>query len=67
MTKYNIYIFKGIPVYRTSGLEVRKMSLRKCFNEVVTHSYDIKEMTVKDIFNAVGNKTVFYYLLCICK
>ena len=72
--KYNVYIFTGIPDYRTSGsVEVQKMSLLECFNKVFTKyyernmkdffdkgfSYDIKEMTVKDIFDAVGNKTVF--------
>ena len=74
MTKYNVYIFTGIPDYGTSGsVEVKKMSLLECFNKVFTKyyernmkdffdkgfSYDIKEMTVKDIFDAIGNKTVF--------
>ena len=74
MTEYNVYIFSGIPNYRTSGaVKVQKMSLLECFNKVFVNfydnsmktffnsgfSYDIKEMTVKDIFNAVGNKTVF--------
>lgn len=74
MTEYNVYIFTGIYIYRLSGaVEVQKMSLLKCFEDVFsTHyernmkaffdrsfSYDIKKMTVKDIFNAVGNKTVF--------
>ena len=74
MTKYNVYIFTGIPDYGTSGsVEVKKMSLTECFNKVFNKyyernmkdffdkgfSYDIKEMTVKDIFDAVGNKTVF--------
>ena len=72
--KYNVYIFAGIPSYGTSGsVEVQKMSLMKCFNKVFSayyernmrdflarsFSYDIKKMTVKDIFDAVGNKTVF--------
>ena len=72
--KYNVYIFTGIPSYGTSGsVEVQKMSLMKCFNKVFSSyyernmrdflarsfSYDIKKMTVKDIFDAVGNKTVF--------
>ena len=74
MTKYNVYIFTGIPDYGTSGsVEVQKMSLLECFENVFTKyyernmkdffdkgfSYDIKEMTVKDIFDAIGNKTVF--------
>ena len=72
--KYNVYIFTGIPDYRTSGsVEVKKMSLLECFEDVFSayyernmrdflarsFSYDIKKMTVKDIFDAVGNKTVF--------
>ena len=72
--KYNVYIFNGIPDYGTSGsVEVQKMSLLECFENVFSKyyernmkdffdrsfSYDIKQMTVKDIFNAVGNKTVF--------
>ena len=72
--KYNVYIFTGIPSYGTSGsVEVQKMSLMECFENVFnayyernmrdflarSFSYDIKEMTVKDIFDAVGNKTVF--------
>ena len=72
--KYNVYIFAGIPNYGTSGsVKVQKMSLMKCFNKVFSayyernmrdflarsFSYDIKKMTVKDIFDAVGNKTVF--------
>ena len=74
MTKYNVYIFTGIPDYGTSGsVEVQKMNLAECFNKVFTKYYErnmkdffdkgffyaIKEMTVKDIFDAVGNKTVF--------
>lgn len=74
MTKYNIYIFIGIPIHRISGaVKVQKMSLLECFNKVFVtsydnsmktffnrrFSYDIKEMTLKDIFNAVENKTVF--------
>ena len=69
MTKYNVYIFTGIPDYGTSGsVEVQKMSLTECFNKVFNKyyernmkdffdkgfSYDIKEMTVKDIWNAAG-------------
>ena len=72
MKYYNVYIFAGIP--RTSGsVEVQKMSLMECFENVFNayyernmrdflargFSYDIKKMTVKDIFDAVGNKTVF--------
>ena len=72
--KYNVYIFTGISSYGTSGsVEVQKMSLMECFNQVFSayyernmrdflarsFSYDIKKMTVKDIFDAVGNKTVF--------
>lgn len=67
--KYNVYIFTGIPIYRTSGaVEVKKMTLLECFNYYGRNmkdfldrsfSYDIKEMTVKGIFDAVGNKTVF--------
>ena len=72
--KWNVYIFNGIPSYGTSGsVEVQKMSLMECFNKVFNayyernmrdflarrFSYDIKKMTVKDIFDAVGNKTVF--------
>ena len=64
--KWNVYIFNGISSYQ-------KMSLMECFTEVFnayyernmrdflarSFSYDIKKMTVKDIFDAVGNKTVF--------
>ena len=64
--KWNVYIFKGISSYQ-------KMSLLECFENVFnayyernlrdffarSFSYDIKKMTVKDIFDAVGNKTVF--------
>ena len=72
--KYNVYRFTGIPSYGTSGsVEVQKMSLMECFNKVFnaysernmrdflarSFSYDIKKMTVKDIFDAVENKTVF--------
>lgn len=72
--KYNVYIFAGIHNYGTSGsVEVQKMSLMECFENVFnayyernmrdflarSFSYDIKKMTVKDIFDAVGNKTVF--------
>ena len=72
--KYNVYSFAGIPSYVTSGsVEVQKMSLLECFENVFnayykinmrdflaeSFSYDIKKMTVKDIFDAVGNKTVF--------
>lgn len=74
MTEYNVYIFTGIYIHRLSGaVEVQKMSLLKCFEDVFStsydknmkaffdrnFSYDIKQMTVKDIINAVGNKTVF--------
>ena len=77
MTKYNVYIFTGIPDYRTS-----KMSLLECFENVFNayydrnmksffdkgFSYDIKEMTVKDIFDAVGNKTVFIpFSVSVCR
>ena len=81
--KYNVYIFTGIPNYRTPGsVEVQKMSLMECFNKVfsayyernmkaffdVGFSYDIKEMTVKDIFDAVGNKTVFIpFSVSVCR
>lgn len=72
--KYNVYIFVGIPKLGTSGsVKVKKMSLLECFKaefsgyykrnmrDFLTRrfSYDIKKMTVKDIFDAVGNKTVF--------
>ena len=72
--KYNVYIFNGISSYGTSGsVEVQKMSLMECFENVFnayyernmrdflarSFSYDIKKMTVKDVFDAVGNKTVF--------
>ena len=72
--EYNVYIFAGIPIYRTSGtIEVKKITLLECFNAEFSNyyeknmkdffdrsfSYDIKKMTVKDIFNADGNKTVF--------
>ena len=72
--KYNVYIFNGISSYGTSGsVEVQKMSLMECFNQVFSayyeknmrdflargFSYDIKKMTMKDVFDAVGNKTVF--------
>ena len=81
--KYNVYIFTGIPSYGTSGyVEVQKMSLMECFNKVFnayyernmrdflarSFSYDIKEMTVKDIFDAVGNKTVFIpFSVSVCR
>ena len=72
--KYNVYIFNGVHSYGTSGsVEVQKMSLMECFNQVFSayyernmrdflargFSYDIKKMTMKDVFDAVGNKTVF--------
>ena len=72
--KWNVYIFNGVPSYGTPGsVEVQKMSLMECFNQVFSayyeknmrdflarsFSYDIKKMTMKDIFDAVGNKTVF--------
>ena len=67
--KFNVYVFTGIP----GSVEVQKMSLLECFENVFntyyernmrdfldrSFSYDIKEMTVKDIFDAVRNKTVF--------
>ena len=67
--KFNVYIFTGI----SGSVEVQKMSLMECFENVFnayyernmrdflarSFSYDIKKMTVKDIFDAVGNKTVF--------
>ena len=71
---WSVYIFTGIPSYGTSGsVEVQKMSLMECFENVFNayyernmrdfldrrFSYDIKKMTVKDIFDAVGNKTIF--------
>ena len=71
---YNVYIFNGVPSYGTPGsVEVQKMSLMECFENVFnayyernmrdflarSFSYDIKKMTVKDVFDAVGNKTVF--------
>ena len=72
--KYNVYIFTGISNYGTPGsVEVQKMSLVECFENVFSayyernmrdflarsFSYKKKKMTVKDIFDAVGNKTVF--------
>ena len=72
--KYNVYSFAGILSYGTPGsVEVQKMSLLECFENIFnayykinmrdfivgSFSYDIKKMTVKDIFDAVGNKTVF--------
>ena len=81
--KYNVYIFAGIPSYGTSGsVEVQKMSLMECFENVFnayyernmrdflarSFSYDIKKMTVKDIFDAVGNKTVFIpFSVSVCR
>ena len=81
--KYNVYRFTGIPSYGTSGsVEVQKMSLMECFNKVFSayyernmrdflarsFSYDIKKMTVKDIFDAVGNKTVFIpFSVSVCR
>ena len=81
--KYNVYIFTGISNYGTSGsVEVQKMSLMECFENVFnayyernmrdfldrSFSYDIKEMTVKDIFDAVGNKTVFIpFSVSVCR
>ena len=71
---YNVYIFNGVPSYGTPGsVEVQKMSLMECFENVFNayyernmrdflargFSYDIKKMTMKDVFDAVGNKTVF--------
>ena len=81
--KFNVYIFTGISNYGTSGsVEVQKMSLMECFENVFnayyernmrdflarSFSYDIKEMTVKDIFDAVGNKTVFIpFSVSVCR
>ena len=81
--KYNVYIFAGIPSYGTSGsVEVQKMSLMECFENVFnayyernmryflarSFSYDIKKMTVKDVFDAVGNKTVFIpFSVSVCR
>lgn len=72
---YDVFIFIGIPEYNRTFefVEVQKMSLLECFEDVFStyyernmkdffnknFSYDIKTMTVKDIFNAVVNKTVF--------
>ena len=80
---YNVYIFAGIPNYGTSGsVEVQKMSLMECFENVFNayyernmryfldrrFSYDIKKMTVKDIFDAVGNKTAFIpFSVSVCR
>ena len=76
--KFNVYIFTGIP----GSVEVQKMSLLECFENVFntyyernmrdflarSFSYDIKEMTVKDIFDAVGNKTVFIpFSVSVCR
>ena len=81
--KYNVYIFNGVPSYGTSGsVEVQKMSLMECFNQVFSayyernmrdflargFSYDIKKMTMKDVFDAVGNKTVFIpFSVSVCR
>ena len=81
--KYNVYIFTGISNYGTSGsVEVQKMSLMECFENVFnayyernmrdflarSFSYDIQKMTVKDIFDAVGNKTVFIpFSVSVCR
>ena len=81
--KFNVYIFTGISNYGTSGsVEVQKMSLMECFENVFnayyernmrdflarSFSYDIKKMTVKDIFDAVGNKTVFIpFSVSVCR
>ena len=71
---YNVYIFNGVHSYGTPGsVEVKKMSLMECFENIFNayyeknmrdflargFSYDIKKMTMKDVFDAVGNKTVF--------
>ena len=76
--KFNVYIFTGIP----GSVEVQKMSLLECFENTFnayyernmrdflarSFSYDIKEMTVKDIFDAVGNKTVFIpFSVSVCR
>ena len=81
--KWNVYIFTGIPSYGTSGsVKVQKMSLMECFNKVFnayyernmrdflarSFSYDIKKMTVKDISDAVENKTVFIpFSVSVCR
>ena len=72
--KFDVYIFTGIPSYRTSGsVKTQKMTLLECLENVFNayyernmrdflarrFSYDIKKMTVRDVFDAVGNKTVF--------
>ena len=81
--KYNVYIFNGIPSYGTSGsVKVQKMSLMECLNKVFnayyernmrdflarSFSYDIKKMTLKDISDAVENKTVFIpFSVSVCR
>ena len=79
----NVYIFNGIPSYGTSGsVEVHKMSLMECFENVFnayyernmrdflarSFSYVTKKMTVKDISDAVENKTVFIpFSVSVCR
>ena len=81
--KWNVYIFNGVPSCGTSGsVKVQKMSLMECFNKVFnayyernmrdflarSFSYDIKKMTVKDISDAVENKTVFIpFSVSVCR
>ena len=49
MTEYNVYIFTGIPDYGTSGsVEVQKMSLLECFENVFSKYY---ERNMKDFFD----------------
>ena len=81
--KFNVYIFTGIPSYGTSGsVKTQKMTLMECFDKVFSFyyernmrdflarrfSYDIKKMTVKDVFDAVGNKTIFIpFSVSVCR
>ena len=81
--KWNVYIFNGVPSCGTSGsVKVQKMSLMECFNKVFnsyyernmrdffsrSFSYVTKKMTVKDIFGAVENKTVFIpFSVSVCR
>lgn len=72
MTEYNIYYFTGIYQNKFSSYELKKMSLKTCFEKVFNTSYDdnmktfferhysfgIKQKTVEDIFKMVSNKTV---------
>ena len=71
MTEYNIYCFTGINQYKSSGYELKKMTLKTCFEKVFNTSYDdsmktfferhysfdIRQKTVEDIFKMVSNKT----------